>query len=144
MAKYRITTRDFERLNNDSGANLLYSNGGFDLLTIVPKGKGVNLKNVLIITYYFPPNGRNRGDDEHLDLQNIYPSYGWNPIILTPILQGNPDPKFNIIQTPYYDVVENWKRRFGLNPKKSLNAQLHIKRKKNQPSVIERFTSYSL
>ena len=37
MAKYRITTQDFERLNNDPGANLLYSNGGFDFLTIVPE-----------------------------------------------------------------------------------------------------------
>jgi hypothetical protein len=37
MAKYRITTRDFERLNNDPGASLLYTNGGFDLLTISPE-----------------------------------------------------------------------------------------------------------
>ena len=37
MAKYRITTQDFERLNNDPGANLLYSNGGFDFLTIGPE-----------------------------------------------------------------------------------------------------------
>jgi hypothetical protein len=37
MAEFRMTPRDFERLNNDSGANLLYSNGGFNLLTIVPK-----------------------------------------------------------------------------------------------------------
>ena len=40
MAEYRMTTGDFERLNIDSGANLLYSNGGFDLLTIVPKRQG--------------------------------------------------------------------------------------------------------
>jgi len=37
MAKYRFTVGDFERLNSDSGANLLYSNGGFDFLIIVPK-----------------------------------------------------------------------------------------------------------
>jgi len=36
MAKYRFFSQDFERLKNDSGANLIYSNGGFDLLTIVP------------------------------------------------------------------------------------------------------------
>ena len=35
MAKYRITTRDFERLNNDFGVNLIYSNGGFELLTTI-------------------------------------------------------------------------------------------------------------
>ena len=57
-------------------------------------------------------------------------SFGWNPIILTPMLPGDPDPKLCIIQTPYNDVVGQWKKRFGMNPKKSLNAQLHISRKK--------------
>ena len=37
MAKYRITMQDYERLNNDPGANLLYSNGGFDFLAIIPE-----------------------------------------------------------------------------------------------------------
>jgi hypothetical protein len=37
MAEYRITMQDFERLYSDSGVNLLYSNGGFDFLTIQPK-----------------------------------------------------------------------------------------------------------
>ena len=34
MAKYRFFSHDFERLGNDPGASLIYSNGGFDLLTI--------------------------------------------------------------------------------------------------------------
>jgi hypothetical protein len=37
MAKYRFTLRDYEQLYNDPGASLIYSNGGFDLLTIVPQ-----------------------------------------------------------------------------------------------------------
>jgi hypothetical protein len=37
MAEYRITVQDFERLQSDSSVNLLYSNGGFDFLTIVPR-----------------------------------------------------------------------------------------------------------
>jgi hypothetical protein len=36
MAKYRFLSRDFERLNHDSGASLIYSNGGYDLFTITP------------------------------------------------------------------------------------------------------------
>jgi hypothetical protein len=36
MAKLRFTQQDFERLNNDPGASLLYSNGGFDFLTVIP------------------------------------------------------------------------------------------------------------
>jgi hypothetical protein len=38
MAKYRFLPRDFDRLDHDSGASLIYSNGGFDLLTITPAG----------------------------------------------------------------------------------------------------------
>jgi len=67
-------------------------------------------------------------------------SFGWNPIILTPILPGDPDPGFTVIQTPYCDVVETWKRRFRLNPKKSINTQLQITRKKDQPTIIEHLT----
>jgi len=36
MAKLRFTQQDFEQLNNDPGASLLYSNGGFDFLTVMP------------------------------------------------------------------------------------------------------------
>ena len=98
------------------------------------------MKNVLIITYAFPPNPA-IGGVRLFGLAKYISSYGWNPIILTPFLPGEPDPKMCIIQTPYYDVVENWKRRFGLNPKKTLNEQLSIKRKKDQPSFTERLIS---
>jgi hypothetical protein len=37
MARYRFSMQDFERLNSDSGASLLYSNGDFDFLRIVPE-----------------------------------------------------------------------------------------------------------
>jgi hypothetical protein len=38
MAKYRFLPRDFEQLDHDPGASLIYSNGGYDLLTITPVG----------------------------------------------------------------------------------------------------------
>ncbi len=63
---------------------------------------------------------------------------GWNPIILTPVLPGEPDPRFRVIQTPYDDVVGLWKKRMGLNTKESLNAQLGVSRAKDRPSVIDR------
>jgi glycosyltransferase involved in cell wall biosynthesis len=100
------------------------------------------LKSVLIITYYFPPNPA-IGGVRLSGLAKYLSWYGWNPIILTPVLQREPDPKICIIQTPYYDVVENWKRRVGLDPKKTLNNQLSVKRKIDRPSIIERFTSLS-
>jgi glycosyltransferase involved in cell wall biosynthesis len=98
------------------------------------------LKKVLIITYYFPPIS-GIGVLRPLGLAKYLSFNGWDPIILTPILPGDPDPQFKVIQTPYLDVIELWKRRVGLDPKKSLNAQFHIVRKKNKPSIIERFFS---
>ena len=41
MAKYRITMQDYKRLYNDPGASLIYSNGDFDLLTIVSRQIGL-------------------------------------------------------------------------------------------------------
>jgi glycosyltransferase involved in cell wall biosynthesis len=97
------------------------------------------LKNVLIITYSFPPS-RAIGGVRLFGLAKYLSFFGWNPIILTPVLPGEPDLKMSIIQTPYSDVVENWKRRVGMNPQKTLNEQLQIKRKKDKPSIIERLT----
>jgi glycosyltransferase involved in cell wall biosynthesis len=89
------------------------------------KNKVFALKNVLIITYSFPPNPA-IGGVRPFGLAKYLSLYGWNPIILTPALQGEPDPEICIIQTPYDDAVERWKSRFGLNPKKSVNTQLQI------------------
>ena len=36
LAKFKYNANDFERLKSDPGADLVYSNGGFDLLTITP------------------------------------------------------------------------------------------------------------
>ena len=67
---------------------------------------------------------------------------GWNPIILTPVLPGEPDSRFRVIQTPYDDVVGLWKKRMGLNTEKSLNAQLGVSRAKDRPSVIDRLVYF--
>jgi len=99
----------------------------------------ISLKNVLIITFYFPPHP-GIGGVRPYGLAKYLSLYGWNPIILTHVLPGEPDPQLLIIQTPYKDVVEAWKTRFGLNPKKPLNTQLQIERKKNKPSIINRLT----
>jgi hypothetical protein len=97
------------------------------------------LKNVLIITFTFPPNPL-IGGVRLYGLAKYLPLYGWNPIILTPELPGEPDPEICIIQTPYQDVTERWKQRFGMDPKKTLNTQLQVKRKKDQPSLINLLT----
>jgi len=95
------------------------------------------MKSVLIITYSFPPMP-DIGGIRLYGLAEYLPEYGWNPIILTPVLPGEPDSRFRVIQTPYDDVVGLWKKRMGLNTKKSLNAQFGVSRAKNQLSIIDR------
>lgn len=95
------------------------------------------MKNVLIVTYFFPPMSE-IGGVRLYGLAKYLLECGWNPIILTPVLPGEPDPRFRVIQTPYDDVVGLWKKRMGLNTKESLNAQLGVSRAKDRPSVIDR------
>jgi glycosyltransferase involved in cell wall biosynthesis len=95
------------------------------------------LKNVLIVTYFFPPMSE-IGGVRLYGLAKYLLEYGWNPIMLTPVLPGEPDSRFRVIQTPYDDVVGLWKKRMGLNTKESLNAQLGVSRAKDRPSVIDR------
>lgn len=71
-------------------------------------------------------------------LAKYLPEYGWNPIMLTPVLPGEPDSQFRVIQTPYNDVVALWKRCMGLNTKESLNEQFGVSKAKNRPSIIDR------
>jgi glycosyltransferase involved in cell wall biosynthesis len=67
------------------------------------------------------------------------PKCGWKPIILTPVLPGEPDSQIRVIQTHYDDVLALWKRRMGLNVEKSLHEQFGVSRSKNRPSVLDYF-----
>ena len=99
------------------------------------------MRNVLIITYFFPPMPE-IGGIRLRGLAKYLSECGWNPIILTPVLPGEPDSRFRVIQTPYDDVVGLWKKRMGLNTEKSLNAQLGVSRAKDRPSVIDRLVYF--
>ena len=60
----------------------------------------MDAKRVLIITYYFPPRPsvaslRLRG------LAKYLPEFGWESVILTAVLPGDPEDRFTVIQTPY-------------------------------------------
>jgi glycosyltransferase involved in cell wall biosynthesis len=70
-------------------------------------------------------------------LAKYLPEYGWNPTVLTPVSSEGPDPRFHVIQTPYDDAITLWKKRIGLNPKKSLNEQFSVTRPKNHPSIMD-------
>lgn len=71
-------------------------------------------------------------------LAKYLPEHGWNSIILTPVLPGEPDSRFHVIQTPYDDAIALWKKRMGLNQKKTLNEQFNVTRPKNHPSIMDR------
>ena len=100
------------------------------------------MKNVLIITYNFPPRPA-VGGLRIYGLAKYLPQYGWNPIILTAILPGDPDPQFTVIQTPYNDVVAQWKKRLGLNPNQTLTEQFNVSTKSERLSIVERIALIS-
>ena len=83
-------------------------------------------KRVLIITYYFPPRPgvaslRLRG------LAKYLPEFGWEPVILTAALPSTPDPRFQVIQTPYPgDVSALLKKRLHLQPASGFQEQIGI------------------
>ncbi len=71
------------------------------------------MKNVLIITFSFPPMPdiaavRPEG------LANYLPSYGWNPIFLTPYLPEDPDPRYTVIQTEYDNILAYWFKKLHI------------------------------
>lgn len=85
-------------------------------------------KRVLVITYYFPPRPgvaslRLRG------LAKYLPEYGWEPVILTATLPGEPEYGFRVIQTFYPgDVTSRWKQRLGMAKNRGFQEQIGISR----------------
>ena len=73
----------------------------------------MDAKRVLIITYCFPP----RPGISSLRLKGLakyLPEFGWEPVILTTNLPGEPDKCFRVIQTPYPGDVSALLKK-GLN-----------------------------
>ena len=81
---------------------------------------------MLIVTYYFPPRPgvaslRLRG------LAKYLPEFGWEPVILTAALPGEPDSRFKVVQTPYPgDATALFKKRLLLNPSKGFQEQVGV------------------
>jgi glycosyltransferase involved in cell wall biosynthesis len=94
------------------------------------------MKKVLIISYHFPPSTAVGGLRMQW-LAKYLPEFGWEPIILTTTLPNNPNTQFRVIQTPYYDVIASWKKRFGLKPEEGVKKQYGITTHKNKKSLID-------
>lgn len=88
------------------------------------------MKKVLIIAYYFPPYP-SIGSQRPYKLAKYLPKFGWEPIVLTSKLPGNPPEGMNVITTDYKDAAANVKSMLGFNPQKSSLEQLGITVSKN-------------
>ena len=97
------------------------------------------MKNILIISYYFPPMSE-IGGIRLYGLAKYLQEFGWTPIVLTTKLPGKLDSSFKIIQVPSIDVVALLKKCFKLNPDKSLNAQFNLHPEKNKSSIVDLFS----
>ena len=83
-------------------------------------------KRVLVVTYCFPPRP-SVGSLRLRGLAKYLPEFGWDPVILTPVLPGELDQRFQVVQTPFPgDVVTRLKKRLHLSPDKRLSEQPRI------------------
>lgn len=59
-------------------------------------------------------------------IMKYLPRLGWEVTVLTPRLPAGPRPPATIIETDYRNVVDQWKRRFGLDPQAGVHDQLGL------------------
>ena len=79
------------------------------------------MKNVLIITYYWPPSGGS-GVQRWLKFSKYLPKYGWNPIIYTPQNSGfklkygqrsDSNNNITVLKQPIFDPGATFTRQSG-------------------------------
>ena len=86
----------------------------------------MNLKRVLIITYYFPPRP-NVASLRLKGLAKYLPEFGWEPVILTATLPNPPDKQFRVIQTHYPGDVSNvLKKKLYLHGDRGFQEQIGV------------------
>lgn len=86
------------------------------------------MKKVLIIGYLFPYCRYEGGSPRTFGLSSYLAEFGWEPIVLTPLLSQKADFRFKIIETPYRDTVASLKSKIRLNPSKGFQEQVGVSR----------------
>jgi hypothetical protein len=81
------------------------------------------MKKVLLVSFF--STSRPGGSFRPAPLAKYLPEFGWQPIILTPVLTEKQNTNLRIIETPYRDVLGFWKRLLGLKTHEGIRA--HIK-----------------
>lgn len=59
-------------------------------------------------------------------LSKYFPSFNWEPIVLTGHPPEAEDQKFRFLQTPFPDSIIEWKKRLGLHPHDGFQRQIGI------------------
>ena len=83
------------------------------------------MRRILLIAFYYPPV-ETVGSVRPAALAKYLPSFGWEPIVLTPKVQGASRPSKLVIETEYRDVLEDWKGRLSLDRKLGVHEQFRL------------------
>lgn len=94
------------------------------------------MKKVMIISYYYPPNSQIGGVRPY-GLAKYLPDYDWETIVLTPGSGDRHYEQTRIVETDYIDILKTWKKRLGLNPDVSMNAQAKINPSKGGLTIFD-------
>ena len=95
------------------------------------------MKRVLIVTHYFKRQEdvgaiRLRGLAKHL------PEWGWEPTVLTSASPSGGDQPCRVVETPFEDLTQKWKRRVGLNAGSTVKDQFGLRTLKNGSTAADR------
>lgn len=99
------------------------------------------MTRLLLITFHYPPRPT-IGSLRPGALAKYLPQFGWDVVVFTPHMKNGPRPAARVIETPYEDILEKWKKRIpGLDAGKPLQAQLKVQATKPRE---KRFLSKSI
>ncbi|MBI3041143.1 MAG: glycosyltransferase [Chloroflexi bacterium] len=81
------------------------------------------MKKVLIIGFLHPLT-LSGGSFRTLPLASYLPEFGWEPVVLTPLLLEKRQLPFRVVETPYRDVLVFWKKLFGFKLDEDIKMQV--------------------
>src|ERR1700693_2832494 len=93
------------------------------------------MRRILLIAFYYPPV-ETVGSVRPAALAKYLPSFGWEPIVLTPKVEGAYRQSKLVIETEYRDVLEDWKDRLRLDRKLGVHEQFNLPLAKKPGSAL--------
>ena len=93
------------------------------------------MRRVLLIAFSYPPV-EIIGSVRPAALAKYLPRFGWEPIVLTPKVQGAYRESKLVIETGYRDVLKDWKARLRLDRKRGVHEQFGLPLAKKPGSAL--------